>query len=241
MEHGPIPPHERPWRHPSELAAADRAAFAAEPPSRRLRVVALFAGAGAAIVLIALVIGITPWRAANGPESATDAALAARTAAEMPLLAPRAQWGHPQVVPIRVDWSSGQSAILAVADAQMLRSMYADLAIETRIVVQIVGGPVIFAEVIDLGSDERPAILRLDDSDEPITGFAVAPDPPGSFDDVTILIDDPVTMEYRFFFNIALPAGTAVIDEQGRLVGLGRVDDGRTRLIVVESATTIPE
>lgn len=240
MEHGPVPPHERPWRHPSELAAADRAAFAAEPPSRRLRLVALLGGAAAAIIVIATVVTVTPWRGTNGSAGTDDAATAMRTAAEMPLLAPRSEWGHPLVVPISVAWTSGESALLAVADAQMLRSMYVDLAPETRIVVQLIDGPVVFAEVLDLGGDERPAILRLDPTPETIQGYVVAPDPPDAFDDITILIDDPVTMEFRFFVNIEVPAGTAVIDEQGRLIGLGRVDDGRTRLIVVGSATSIP-
>jgi hypothetical protein len=46
------PPHEREWRHPAEISAEHRIVFAAEPPSRRLRVAALvvgFAAVGAAV------------------------------------------------------------------------------------------------------------------------------------------------------------------------------------------------
>lgn len=46
------PPHEREWRHPTEISAEHRIVFAAEPPSRRLRAAAFvvgFASLGAAV------------------------------------------------------------------------------------------------------------------------------------------------------------------------------------------------
>ena len=46
------PPHEREWRHPAEISAEHRIVFAAEPPSRRLRISALIPGVIAVTVAV---------------------------------------------------------------------------------------------------------------------------------------------------------------------------------------------
>jgi hypothetical protein len=53
------PPHEREWRHPAEISAEHRILFAAEPPSRRLKVVALVIGACSLIAAMATALFIT--------------------------------------------------------------------------------------------------------------------------------------------------------------------------------------
>jgi hypothetical protein len=56
------PPHEREWRHPAEISAEHRIVFAAEPPSRRFRVVALVAGFTAVGTAVAAAIAINAMR-----------------------------------------------------------------------------------------------------------------------------------------------------------------------------------
>ena len=66
MEPGPLPPHERQWRHPSELAAATRAEIRHEKPSGFVRGAALLGGTTTAVLMGFLVLSLTPERA-HGP------------------------------------------------------------------------------------------------------------------------------------------------------------------------------
>lgn len=66
VESGPLPPHERPWRHPSELAAATRTEIRHERPSGFVRGAALLGGTTTAVLMGFLVLSLTPERA-HGP------------------------------------------------------------------------------------------------------------------------------------------------------------------------------
>ncbi|HYN33577.1 MAG TPA: hypothetical protein VES40_13205 [Ilumatobacteraceae bacterium] len=92
MEPGPLPPHERTWRHPSELGPTK----ADIEPGSSSNLAALAVGALAVIAVAGLVIAMTP-RTSSSPValSATTAPIAATTsvraatAASSGLAAPR--------------------------------------------------------------------------------------------------------------------------------------------------------
>lgn len=61
MPDAPLPPHERSWRHPSELGPT---AEQVEPSSRRSRVIAFSSGAVSAVLVVTMVVAVTPRRSA---------------------------------------------------------------------------------------------------------------------------------------------------------------------------------
>jgi hypothetical protein len=84
VEPGPLPPHERSWRHPSELGPTR---VEIDDSSRRSHAGLLALGGGAAAVLAvaAMVVAMTP-RTSNGPValSATTTPITARAIIEAP-------------------------------------------------------------------------------------------------------------------------------------------------------------
>jgi hypothetical protein len=65
VEYGPVPPHERSWRHPSELAAAEQAEARAEPVPPALRWLAITTGSIGLVAIAALVLTVSPSRSSS--------------------------------------------------------------------------------------------------------------------------------------------------------------------------------
>jgi hypothetical protein len=84
VEPGPLPPHERSWRHPSELGPTR---FDVDDTSRRAHVslLALAGGTMAVLAVAAMVVAMTP-RSASGPValSATTTPITVRAVVEPP-------------------------------------------------------------------------------------------------------------------------------------------------------------
>ena len=57
-----MPPHERPWRHPSELAATARAELVAEPATTSVKLLTLSVGTLTLVALAVVVVTFTPDR-----------------------------------------------------------------------------------------------------------------------------------------------------------------------------------
>jgi hypothetical protein len=66
VERAPLPPHERPWRHPSELAADARQAITDERPSGSTRTAALLGGSATILLFGVAILSLTP-TTADGP------------------------------------------------------------------------------------------------------------------------------------------------------------------------------
>jgi hypothetical protein len=66
VERAPVPPHERTWRHPSELAAGARAQLVAEPATTSAKLLTISLGAFTLIALAVVVVSFTPDRADDG-------------------------------------------------------------------------------------------------------------------------------------------------------------------------------
>ena len=60
VERAPLPPHERAWRHPSELAADARQAITAERPSGSTRTAALLGGTATIVLFGVAMLSLTP-------------------------------------------------------------------------------------------------------------------------------------------------------------------------------------
>lgn len=60
VERAPLPPHERPWRHPSELAADARQAITDERPSGSTRTAALLGGTATIVLFGVAILSLTP-------------------------------------------------------------------------------------------------------------------------------------------------------------------------------------
>jgi hypothetical protein len=66
VERAPLPPHERSWRHPSELAADARQAITDERPSGSARTAALLGGMATIMLFGVAILSLTP-TADDGP------------------------------------------------------------------------------------------------------------------------------------------------------------------------------
>ncbi|MBG7604211.1 MAG: hypothetical protein IZT58_06175 [Actinobacteria bacterium] len=84
MEPGPLPPHERSWRHPSELGPTKVEVNSGS----NARVIALATGTLAVLMVAAMIISVTP-RRSSGP--------LALTATTTPVLVPSSAQATPQV------------------------------------------------------------------------------------------------------------------------------------------------
>ncbi len=84
MEPGPLPPHERTWRHPSELGPT-RVDVDDSSTRSLVSLLALAGGTMAVLAVAAVVVAMTP-RASNGPValSATTTPITARAIVEPP-------------------------------------------------------------------------------------------------------------------------------------------------------------
>ncbi|MEX2626431.1 MAG: hypothetical protein WD225_06080 [Ilumatobacteraceae bacterium] len=65
VERGPLPPHERSWRHPSEVAADTRQAIRTERPSPSVRNTAIAGGTLTILLVGAVVLALSPTTAPN--------------------------------------------------------------------------------------------------------------------------------------------------------------------------------
>ena len=97
VEPGPLPPHERSWRHPSELGPTR---FDVDDTSRRSQVSLLALGGGtmAVLAVAAMVVAMTP-RSASGPValSSTTTPITVRAVVEPPSDATPVSSGAPSM------------------------------------------------------------------------------------------------------------------------------------------------
>lgn len=228
VDSAPVPPHERPWRHPSELAADHRAAVVAERPSRSSRALALITGAlGIAVVGVA-VAALSPGAdtrtgpAAAGPEM-SDVVMTTliRVSDRTPV---------PLATPVRsTDGPAGRQMVLAPARS-VAAALAADRSGADRIItVQLVDGTTVLAEVVDDGAGGGLAMLEFVEPAETAT-FDLARRVPGPEGMVTVLTDRPVTVALGRVRDVGAADGTAIVDADGDLVGVcvdpSSADDG---------------
>ncbi len=239
MERGPLPPHERTWRHPSELAAEERELVRAQAAAPSTRVFALTTGTLGLIAVGVLILAVTPRRqespiaisatttpaavsvvGSSDPGSVRPAALAPTFVGRGTTTTVATNGQHAWATPI-------DEGIMAIVTREAMTSLDA-----TRVEVLLPSGRVGLGEIIGYVGDAL--LIELQES-EP--GHRVANGPPGDAEIVTVMASPPVTIAFADVGTLDLHEGTAVLDSRGDLVGICSHDesDGRVRVIEINA------
>jgi hypothetical protein len=206
----PLPPHERTWRHPSELAAAERNLIRLSEPHPATRVIAVVGGTLGLLAIGALLVTVTPRRLASPVAVSATSTPPLRASAALARLA----------TPI----GDGKRAIMTLLD-------HAASVFErgSEIDVRLASGPTVTAVVER--SDQGVLVVTLHADGD---GHAVARSLPEPDELVTVLSDPPVTVPFSQVGSVDAEDGTPVLDSHGALVGLcEKSADNRMRLLDV--------
>ncbi len=215
MDRAPLPPHERAWRHPSELAAANREALSTDEPSGTSRAIALVGGAAGVLAIALLVMTLAPRRndtpvavsSTSNPDSPAPAQLVASAGLGRDVTGRAVR---PIATPIGDDG-------LAVTTS---RALFGLVELDNRLIdVELVTGNVARAFVVDPGEHGGIAWVSVEGGaiDH---GLDVAIDLPLADDVVTVLAHPPMLVEYARIGQVEAADGTPVIDGDGDIVGL---------------------
>jgi hypothetical protein len=232
VEYGPLPPHERTWRHPSELAAQEHALARAETTPATTRVFAITSGTLGLLAIGLLVLAVTPDRSgspvaisATTTTAITDdpATTAALAVTEPSVRNPIALRGRSEALATPI--GAGRFAVVTAAD---LAGAAEAAVIGDEVEVEVPSGRMHDARVVGRAGDT--VLVELEQR-EP--GLDLAVDHPDGHEIVTVLADPPVTIVLDDLSTFDFEEGTAVLDGDGDLVGLCSRDDDATRLLVV--------
>ncbi len=235
MERGPLPPHERTWRHPSELAAEERAIVLAEPTPRSARLTALTSGTIGLLAVGLLMVTITPDRA-ESPVAISASTTPVDQASQPIALAPvgTEQVGFRSEITRALATPIGDGRFALVTRTALLDTD--QMIIEVRLPSgRMTAGSIVTAS-------EHAVVVALA-AIEP--GHDVAGHRPSAGEMVTVMTEPPVTVPYDRIGTVEVDEGTAVLDGDGMLVGLcsRRRGSDRMRLIEViaelDAATTV--
>ena len=235
VDHGPLPPHERTWRHPSELAAQEHAFARTETAAATTRVFAFTTGTLGLLVVGLLVVAVTP--NASEPPVAVSATttvagdrfptvtrVAAAAATEPSVGEPIPLRGRPEAMATPI--GEGQFAVVTAAD---LAATAGPAVVGAAVEVVVPSGRMHAARVIGVAGDT--VLVELERT-EP--GIDLAVGHPDGHEIVTVLTEPPVTIVLDDLSTLAFDEGTAVLDGDGDLVGLcSRGVGDATRLVFV--------
>jgi hypothetical protein len=224
VERGPLPPHERTWRHPSELAAEERAAARAEAAAPSTRVFAITTGTIGLLAVGVLILTVSPRRQESPIAiSATTSPVAATTAGSdgegLRALAPAALSSTVSTRPGRlVEGGRAEALATPIGDGRFAVVTGRALAghDQPSVDVEVASGRVVAAEIVS-AADDHVVLVALADA-EP--GHSIARHRPEADDVVTVMASPPITVAYGDVDALDIDEGTAVLDVDGRLVGL---------------------
>ena len=240
----PTPPHERVWRHPSELGFAAATAVDAEPVNigRTGRSLLGISTVGATVLLATLFVALQP--SSPDPDAQDVIAL---TSSELRI----ASFDHPGSLAFevsadvpRTDPMGPDDAVgLLLPDGNFLITTMSAIAEAEAIDVRLTGGGIVRARVVQTYPDLSVAVLSISEratiaSGPEIDVLSIVPrgaefvegqlvmalvDIPrqlrvsGRIDDVLYALQSP-TMSDRDMSRIS--EGAPIVDKSGRLVGL---------------------
>ena len=238
VEYGPVPPHERDWRHPSELAAAEQAEFRAEPVPPAVRWFAITTGSIGLVAIAVLVMTVSPSRSAS--PVAMSATTAPVSAASLDQLAPTiAAVRRPSVVATTAGIGVVTRALATPIDAGDYAVVSAAAVAghdPSALSVVLPSGRLASAQLVDtgVGASSETLLIVLDRA-EP--GHHVSEHRPKDREVVTVMSNPPVTVAYADIASLAVAEGTAVIDESGGLVGICSGGDGGrgTKVLAIDA------
>lgn len=226
MEPGPVPPHERAWRHPSELAAEERAALQAEEASPTTRTFALTTGMLGLVALGVLILVVTP-RSQDAPIAITATTSPAPAVVESGV-------ESSVVASVRNTLSTiggGIAVATPIGDGEFAVMTRAATPAPpgSRIDVLVPSNGVVAGEIVD--EHGGALLVRLA---EHVPGHAVAERRPESHATVTVMSDPPVEVSLSEVAGLDVREGTAVFDDAGELVGLCTRDRISGRRMIVD-------
>lgn len=225
MEHGPVPPHERSWRHPSEVAADETAELRAVEVPRSTRAFALATGSLGLVALGVFVLVMTPSR------DGTPIAVSATTTAVVSDTDDGS--AAPTVAAVRRPVADVTTAALATpigdGDYAVVVRTTLDRSSAGRVDVVLPSGRTVSGAIVDENADTALVHLSIN---EP--GHRIAERRPHDHDVVTVLATPPVEVAFADVDQLDVADGTAVVDADGDLVGLcSRGTDG-TKVLMVD-------
>lgn len=221
MGSAPLPPHERPWRHPSELGPPEHEPT---PGSARLLIVTT---ATFGLVLVALLaVAVTPSSTTSTDGPPTVAAVRA-VPASLVHLGPEVT--APMVAPV------GQGG-LALTTAAAVRGRRAEVT------VRLPSGEAVEAAVMSVDEHRELAVVSLPES-VPTETFAVVTDtrPLVPADTVLVHSAEPVVVAVGSLATLEVSEGTPVSDGQGNLVGLCTLDEASAQPLLADVDLTPDE
>lgn len=244
MERGPIPRHERTWRHPSELAAEEREALRAQAAAPSTRVFALTTGTLGLLAVGVLILTVTPRRqespiaiiattspaaAAVAEGSSSGSGVAdSRVSALAPAFGARGSLGPARAIePVALATPIGDGRLVVVTRA----ALDDDLSDDVDVVLP--SGRAAVGHVVHRTADAL--VLAIDDP--PALGHAIANHRPHDREMVTVMASPPITVAYGDIDELSVDEGTAVFDDDGSLVGLCSRSGRGVRLIEISEAT----
>lgn len=237
VEYGPVPPHERNWRHPSELAAAEQAEVRAEPVPPALRWFAITTGSVGLVAIAVLVLTVSPSR------SSSPVAMSATTAPGSAALDQNA----PTIAAVRRPSTVATTAGIGITVRALATPIgdgdYAVVSAaaiaghdESTLSVVLPSGRLATAQRVEqgVGSSSETVLIVLDQT-EP--GHRVSEHRPKDREVVTVMSTPPITVAYADIASLEVEEGTAVIDESGGLVGLCSGGDGGrgTKVLAIDA------
>ncbi|MDW3214413.1 MAG: hypothetical protein R8G01_10475 [Ilumatobacteraceae bacterium] len=237
MEPGPVPPHERTWRHPSEVAAQERALLVAEPSPRGARFLALTTGALGLIAVGALMIAITP-----KPSDSPIALIASTTpsAAAQGIGRSVSAASLEPVATDRVGLRAEPDGVLAtpIGDGRFALVTRASLAGTERTIidVRLPSGRTSAGSIVTASGDTVVVALM---NAEP--GHAIASDRPSGRELVTVMATPPITVEFDDVDTLAVEEGTPVVDRDGHLVGICSRQRNSERVWLIEVSEALDD
>ena len=239
----PLPPHERTWRHPSEVAAAERHAIRHTEVQRSTRGFAIATGSIWLVAVGILMIVVTP------PAQDAPVAVSATTSPFTSSAVTASSATSSRATPRE---ASGRTAtpVAARSVAQALATPIGDgrLALMTapgstirrgsELDVQLTNGPVVTA-VVDATAAGVVVVSIASGAD----GHEIAATQPDPEEIVTVLAQPPVTIAFAALTTLDAEEGTPVLDGDGELIGLcsqrhGAGDDQPITLIDVTGHVT---
>ncbi|MBA3288184.1 MAG: hypothetical protein H0U21_09205 [Acidimicrobiia bacterium] len=218
MNPGPLPPHERPWRHPSELPPPPH-----EPTTTAGRLLILSSATLSLLLIGALAVTVTPGR---GPATVSDASSATPGGQPASFASVSIQVPLPMATPV----GDGHLA-LTTLDATVHAADWVN--------VQLPSGRAVRVEVVRAASAGGIAVVVLPDTTEQAVELAIGSVVPTD----TVLVDGPEPTVIALSDLVALDVddGTPVLDASGALVGLCYRRDGRrVELMPVETIPVLP-
>jgi hypothetical protein len=241
VEQGPLPPHERTWRHPSELAAEERAILRAQTAPASARLLALATGAVGLAVVGVLVMTVTPRRfdapiaisATTTPPAQQVGVIGPRSSPEAVSELAESDLASPTrstLVVIRPSIGSVQALATPIGTGRfafVTRSAAGDNP-ERPFEVLLPSGRISSGWMINSISD---ALIVELDRGEP--GHPIAHTRPDADDIVMVMQSPPVTIAFGDVDTLDVDEGVAVIDDEGALVGICSRDGVSTRMIDV--------